>query len=294
VVGSAPQNVTAPSLSGTAQDGQALLSGGSQWSGTGPFTYTYQWVRCDSNGANCSNIAAATNDRYRLTAADVGSRVKMRMTGTTPYGAASAESPLTSVVAGAPPANVTPPPLTGSTQDGQVISSGSSQWSGTGPFTYSYQWLRCDANAANCQNIAGATGDRYRLTSADIGSRVKMHMTATTPYGSASVDTQPTAVVAGAPPQNSVAPTIGGTPSPGQVMQITAKGTWSGTTPLTWTFQWYRCSSTGANCAAISGATSLSYKLAGNDKNSTVKARVTATNAYGSAFADSAVSAVVR
>jgi hypothetical protein len=294
VVGNAPQNVTAPSLTGTPQDGQALLSGGSQWSGTGPFTYSYQWVRCDSNGANCSNIATATNDRYRLTAADVGNRVKMHMTGTTPYGAASADTPLTAVVAGAPPANVTPPALSGTAQDGQVIASGSSQWSGTGPFTYSYQWLRCDANAANCQNIANATGDRYRLTSAEIGSRVKTRLTATTPYGSASVDTQPTGVVVGAPPQNTVAPTIGGTASPGQVMQITAKGTWSGTSPLTWTFQWYRCNSSGSSCAAISGATSLSYKLTGSDKNSTVKARVTATNPYGSAWADSSVSALVQ
>jgi hypothetical protein len=41
--------------------------------GTAPISYAYQWQRCDSNGANCANIASATSATYTLTSGDVGS-----------------------------------------------------------------------------------------------------------------------------------------------------------------------------------------------------------------------------
>jgi hypothetical protein len=42
-------------------------------------SYTYQWERCDADGANCSDIGGATAAAYSLVADDVGSTVRVRV-----------------------------------------------------------------------------------------------------------------------------------------------------------------------------------------------------------------------
>ena len=83
------------------------------------------------------------------------------------------------------------------------------------------------------------------------------------------------------PPANTVAPTVSGTAVVGQTL-TTTNGTWTNS-PSSYTYQWYRVAS------AISGATNSTYTLvqadAGNTSN--IKCVVTATNAGGSASADS-------
>ncbi|HEX6702454.1 MAG TPA: cellulase family glycosylhydrolase, partial [Gaiellaceae bacterium] len=69
--------------------------------------------------------------------------------------------------------------------------------------------------------------------------------------------------------------------------------TWSGS-PTSYGYSWRRCDSTGANCAAISGATGASYTLTSSDVNYTERVIVTATNTAGSGNATSAQSAVVK
>ena len=59
-------------------------------------TFTYQWRRCDSAGSNCSDIAGATASTYVLVAADVGSRIRARISATNPAGSGQADSPPTS------------------------------------------------------------------------------------------------------------------------------------------------------------------------------------------------------
>jgi hypothetical protein len=70
-------------------------------------------------------------------------------------------------------------------------------------------------------------------------------------------------------------------------------GTWSGTQPISLTYQWRRCDAAGSNCANIAGATGTSYVVAAGDLGFTLRVRETATNSAGSAFADSAQTAVV-
>jgi mannan endo-1,4-beta-mannosidase len=94
------------------------------------------------------------------------------------------------------------------------------------------------------------------------------------------------------PPSNTSLPTIAGTAQIGQTLTATS-GTWSGSAPITYAYQWLRCNSSGAGCANISGATATSYLLASADQGSTLRVSVRATNPYGSATAQSAATSVV-
>jgi hypothetical protein len=68
------------------------------WVGQQPLTFTYAWRRCDSNGANCSNIGGATAKTYVLTSADQGTTLRVRVTARNVAGSASATSAPTAVV----------------------------------------------------------------------------------------------------------------------------------------------------------------------------------------------------
>jgi uncharacterized delta-60 repeat protein len=101
-----PTNLSAPGISGSPIEGQALTATAGAWSSGTPIALEYQWRRCDSTGGNCVDIAAAALATYTLTAADVGHAVRVRETATNAYGIGSADSPTTGVVAARPGAIV--------------------------------------------------------------------------------------------------------------------------------------------------------------------------------------------
>jgi subtilisin family serine protease len=189
-----PVNTASPVVSGTAQDGRTLQSTNGTWSNS-PTGYAYQWLRCDTNGANCASIAGATSSSYLLTSGDVGSTVRSQVTATNSAGSASAQSTRTAVVAAAPPVNTAPPAESGPPSQGQTLTTSNGSWSGTTPMSDGYQWLRCDALGGNCSAIAGATGSSYTLASADVGSTVRSQVTAANSAGQASAQSGQTAVV---------------------------------------------------------------------------------------------------
>ena len=92
-------------------------------------------------------------------------------------------------------------------------------------------------------------------------------------------------------PANTTLPTIAGEPQQGQVLSAGA-GSWSGTQPISYVYQWQRCDTSGANCANIGSATST-YTLTSADVGSTIVVAVTASNSGGSATASSAPTVVV-
>src|SRR5262249_42895212 len=100
---------------------------------------------------------------------------------------------------GQPPVNSGLPVISGQTLQGQTVSSSTGTWSNS-PTGFSYQWLRCDTGGANCANL-GAAGPTatYLLVAADVGSTIKVTVTATNAGGSASATSVPTGVVT-APP----------------------------------------------------------------------------------------------
>lgn len=75
-------NLTPPTLSGTARQGQTLFTSNGTWDSDDPVQYTFRWLRCDAAGDNCVAINGAVVNSYLLKAADVGSRIRSEVTAT--------------------------------------------------------------------------------------------------------------------------------------------------------------------------------------------------------------------
>jgi hypothetical protein len=82
------------------------------------------------------------------------------------------------------------------------------------------------------------------------------------------------------PPSSVVSPVISGSGIVGQTLSTT-NGTWSGTLPITYAYQWNR------NGSVILGATFNTYTLVIADSSNAINCTVTATNAGGSVSANS-------
>jgi uncharacterized protein YukE len=285
VTGDPPANSVLPTISGTANDGSVLTAANGTWSGTTPITYTYQWRRCDSTGAACVDIVGSTASTYTQVSADVGSTIRVVVTGTNSCtsgcAAVAATSVQTARVTGDPPVNSVLPSISGTANDGSVLTAANGTWSGTTSIVYTYQWRRCDSTGAACVDIVGQTGSTYTQTSTDVGSTIRVVVTGTNTCwsGCAAVaaTSAQTARVTGDPPLNSALPAVSGTTTQGQVLSATT-GTWSGTSTITYAFQWRRCDSAGASCVSIAGATSSTYTLVALDVGSTIRIDITATN----------------
>src|SRR5919204_918642 len=67
-----------------------------------------------------------------------------------------------------------------------------------------------------------------------------------------------------AAPTNTSRPTISGTARAGDTL-TGSPGTWSGTEPISYSYQWHRCSSSVSDCHAIAGANGKTYTLTATD-----------------------------
>jgi subtilisin family serine protease len=82
------------------------------------------------------------------------------------------------------PASVSLPTISGyAILDGQLAAA-SGSWSGSPATAVSYQWLRC--SGGHCINIAGANGQTYTVSRADLGRTLEVTTTAANPAGHAS------------------------------------------------------------------------------------------------------------
>ena len=94
----------------------------------------------------------------------------------------------------------------GTTEVGKVVTTTNGTWSGTTPFSYSYQWRRCDKNGGSCADISGGTDDTYTLQNADGGGSLRVVVSAKNGDGNDQATSVPTAVIA-APAANTGCPT---------------------------------------------------------------------------------------
>ena len=99
------------------------------------------------------------------------------------------------------------------------------------------------------------------------------------------------ATAAAAPPANTTLPSITGTTKVGETLTA-QNGTWTNS-PTSFQYQWQRCDGAGASCGNIAGAVEKTYLLRAADATRTLRVRVLAVNADGSASARSGPTAVV-
>ncbi len=99
---SPPVNTAPPTISGSAQTGQTLSATRGSWT-ENPTSYAYQWLSCDSAGANCSPISGATAQTYTVGSPDLNKTLRVSVTASNSTGpSAPASSAATAVVGGAP------------------------------------------------------------------------------------------------------------------------------------------------------------------------------------------------
>lgn len=170
------------------------------------------------------------------------------------------------------PSNISAPVATGTGVVGTVATVTTGVWNGEDPITYTYQWRRDGVS------IPLATVSSYTFVTADAGTAVDCLVTATNGLGSTSQDSNN--ITAGTLPVNTVAPVASGLSQVGATLSCT-NGTWTGTTPITYTYQWRRSG------VAIAAATNSTYVLKIADDTTSVDCLVTATNAFGAASQDS-------
>ncbi len=203
------------------------------------------------------------------------------------------------------------PAITGTLARGQTVTASSGQWTGfatTGaPVALTHQWQRCAADGTGCAAIGGPVAvpasaaatcttaapcggtTTYLLTDADMGSTLRVVVTASNAVGSAApVTSALTGVVQGPPiilqadgaPDPAALPKISGLPQSGLTVGAST-GTWSAfpAETLTYSFQWLRCSGTDiGSCSAIGGATQEIYTAQDADVGQRLRVRVTAAN----------------
>ena len=275
-----PAASTRPTVTGTAKVGQRLAY-------LPPTTtagaVTFQWYRCDANGAHCGSIHGATASGYRLVAKDAGQTIGLTVKVTPAGGTAtpsysSLVGPIAASTAAA--ASTAQPGVTGKPVQGQTLTVTAGTWTKT-PGTLTYAWMRCNPNGRICAPIDGATSSTYVPVSADVGDALAVLVTATAGSATAAALSVATDAIQAPPVLAATSPpTIEGTPKVGERLSG-ASGVWTGTAPITFHFQWYRCDTSGAHCSSVHGATAATYRVAAGDAGKTIGLTVTATDATG-------------
>lgn len=193
-----PANTSEPNISGRAEQSRELSASRGSWTGGG-LSFAYRWVRCGVNGgrpdgSDCTSIAGATGTRHTVTAADVGFRLRVRVTATNSEGSQTVASDPTAVVVG-PPVNTALPVVSGNPLVDSTLTVSNGNWSGRQPISFSYAWVRCNTAGGECAAIPGATGRSYRLTSSDVNRKLRTNVTARNAVGSTTVLSSESGVV---------------------------------------------------------------------------------------------------
>lgn len=298
----APQNLLLPAISGTLLTGMTLTAKAETWSGRPPVRLLYHWRRCDDDGGPCEFIGLRDDDvekgrTYTLRAEDAGRTLRVLVIAENAFGTSAALSNPTTIIGPVPPKpprNTSLPTIAGVARQGATLTASSGTWASPQPTRLSFQWLRCSASGGACESIPRATTRMRALTSDDVGHTMRVRVTATNSRGSTSATSRPTALVTpgGDAPRNAARPTLFGTPLQGERLTLTT-GSWTGTRPIAYSYEWVRCGPALAKCAAVRGATGSRYVVSRADVGNRLIGAVIARNRFGASRAQSNATPVI-
>ncbi len=205
VGGLQPVNTIIPVVAGQPIIGAVLVATSGTWTGGAGITFTYQWKRCSAGGDNCLPITDATGTSYTVVADDSGSTLEVTVTAANSHGIVAASS-IPTGIAGASPSPAGPgapgatvhPGVVGVAVIGGTLTATTGGFVGAN-LTYAYQWQRCDTSATHCDSIQGATKATYVVRQPDLGSTLRVVVTARNGLGSASDYSDTTPAVTAAP-----------------------------------------------------------------------------------------------
>lgn len=244
-----------PVVSGTAKVDETLSATTATWTPAADST-SYQWKRAGVS------ISGATSSTYIVTAADLGQRLTVSATGVKAgYAPAVSTSVTTAVVVAATFSALPTPVISGTTLVGETLVATAGTWLPT-PDSLGYQWRR-DGSA-----IALATSSSYVLQPADAGKEISVTVTAVrTAYTTTTRTSLVTADITALSFDDTVTPTIDGVEIVGNTLRAST-GEWT-PTPTRFDYQWLR------DGDPITGGTSATYTLVGEDAESEISVTVT-------------------
>ena len=174
---------------------------------------------------------------------------------------------------------------------GDTLDAGSA---GSPDGNLTYQWQSCDPNGG-CSDIAGETSSSYTAKSSDVGWQLLVLVTSTNAASEQTTldsgrtkSVQPAQPADTAPQISQVA--ISGSTTVGST--FTATTSYTGTEPVTVSYQWHSCAADGGSCTNVGGG-GAQYTLTKPDYGRTFSVTATATNNAGSDSKDSGLTAAV-
>lgn len=209
--GLAPENLVPPTVTGSATAGSTLTASPGGWANS-PTSFVYKWQRCDSDGTRCGkDVQASAKKTYTVSNRDVDHTIRVVVTAVNASGRSeAAPSDATDAISSKNgPKNTALPTITGEAKAGEQLTVSPGTWTPAGA-TYAYHWQRCDAANVDCRNILLGRSATYTVRSSDVGSKLRVLVTAKAASGHTSVYTGSTDYVQSAvpPPKVNEAPRL--------------------------------------------------------------------------------------
>jgi len=186
--------------------GRTLTASTGAWVPT-PTSFTYKWMRSNTNGGTYTAIVGATASKYALVAADLGKYLKVVVTpvrtGFT-YAAFTSAANQSAAIA-QPVTNLAAPSIGAVGNVGTTLTANAGTWD-VAAATFGYQWL------VNGRTIPGATAVTYTPTPENLFDEISVKVTAnkaTYPSGdSSSTQSNSVTIVRGIGAVATVVPTF--------------------------------------------------------------------------------------
>jgi hypothetical protein len=258
-----------PKITGDLKVGATLTAVRGTWQPS-PVALSYSWL--------VGKVAKGTAATYKITAADVGKTVMVKVTGKkTGYTTVTKTSAATAAIVGTLTAAPTPT-ISGTVKIGSTLTAKPGTW-GPAPVALTYAW--------SVGGVAKATTGTYKIAAADAGKTITVKVTGKKAgYTNVAKSSAATAKVPAVVGTLTPAPTpiITGTLKVGSTLTATP-GTW-GPAPVALTYAW--------TVGGVAKATTGTYKIAAADAGKTIVVSVTGKKTgYTTLTKTSAATAIV-